>query len=240
MPSWDAAVAKGTRYDDGVILERVDASAKVGSARERDGVMLTGDVVPFPLVASLLRAAAQRGDGRLTVIDFGGSLGSSYRQCKAMLAPLTRLDWRIVEQPHFVARGRELHQTESLTFHDTLEEAAADDAPNVVLFSSVLQYLDNPADILARAVALRPRAIIIDRTPVSTLATEAYAIQYVPKDIFLARLPLRIFGAGQIDAQLAGYRRVVDFETVDSDMRAGNIVVKFRGALYERIEEAKI
>lgn len=236
LPNWAAAVAAGTGYDDRLILERVDAQAPRSAAagQERDGVTLVGPAVPFPLVACLLRTAAARAADGFTVIDFGGSLGSSYHQCKAMLVPVAPLHWRIVEQPHYVARGKAAHQTASLTFHDTMEEAALAGAPDVILFSGVLQYLDDPAAITARAVALAPRAIVIDRTPMSALAAETITIQYVPADIFKARLPFRIFAAGQIDRALTGYRCVATFDTVDPDMRSGPVVVKFRGALYER------
>jgi len=237
LGSWSEAVAASTGYDHDQIFDRVDAQARAvsvaGSGVERDGVVLKEVQVPFPLVACLLRAAIKGGARRLHVIDFGGALGSSYHQCKLMLAPIAHLDWRIVEQAGFVTRGRAFHVTESLTFHETLEAAAVPNRPDVILFSSVLHYLPDPGEILARAVALEPRAIIIDRTPVSALPSETFTIQYVPKDIYPARLPVRIFGVGQIDTLLAGYVRIVDFETVDPEMNVGSLLVKYRGALYE-------
>jgi putative methyltransferase (TIGR04325 family) len=240
--TWARAKAEATGYEDTLILERVTESARRNAANgpetsfERDGVVVSGNALPFPLLACLLRSTINRGDGQLMVIDFGGSLGSSYHQCAPFLDEVARLTWRVVEQPHYVARGRSDFTTEHLTFHETLKDAARASQPDVIVFSGVLQYLDEPPAILAEAVALRPRSIIIDRTPAGPQIEEAYTVQYVPADIFKARLAFRIFGAGQLDGLLPGYRRVATFDTVDPDMRSGHLLVKFTGALYERIE----
>jgi putative methyltransferase (TIGR04325 family) len=239
VESWSHALAASTGYDATAILDRVDARSRgtgdAACACERDGVLLDDVAPPFPLIASLLRTAAHRGDGQLSVIDFGGSLGSSYRQCREFLTPLTVLRWQVIEQPHYVTRGRAAYQTDTLSFFMSMDEAAQTAAPDVILFSGVLQYLDDPAALLENALRLAPRAIVIDRTPVSDLSEEAFTIQHVPADIFKARLALRIFGAGQIDAALPGYRRIATFDTVDPDQWAGSLLVKFKGAIYERI-----
>lgn len=81
--SWDGARATSTGYDGEEILRRArDAALKVkrGEARfERDSIILAEPEYSFPMLATLLRVAARR-DGELTVLDFGGALGSSYRQ----------------------------------------------------------------------------------------------------------------------------------------------------------------
>ena len=239
-PNWHAACTDAGTYNNSDILEKVNSAtrravASNGREFERDGFLFDGPITPFPLVACLLRVATANG-GNLVVADFGGSLGSSFYQCREFLSGLRKLRWLVVDQAQFVQCGRKSFQQENLRFYETLEEAATEAAPDVVLFSGVLQYLNDPYDILARAAALRPRAIIIDRNPESTRKTDVFTVQIVPEDIYQARLPFRIFGAGNVDAHLVGYRQTFGFAAVDPDMRTGYLTVKFRGALHERVE----
>jgi len=237
---WHAACIDAGSYNNSDILEKVDgatrrAVASNGREFERDGVLFDEPITPFPLVACLLRVATSNG-GNLVVADFGGSLGSSFYQCREFLSGLQNLRWLVVDQAEVAQRGRESFQQKSLRFYETLEDAAIEAVPDVVLFSGVLQYLDDPYDILMRAAALRPRAIIIDRNPESTHKADVFTVQIVPKDIYSARLPFRIFGAGNIGAHLVDYRQTFEFAAIDPDMRAGHLIAKFRGALYERVE----
>ena len=74
-------------------------------AFERDGVVFDQPDYNFPLLACLLRVATESGN-RLRVLDFGGSLGSTYFQCRPFLGGVSELRWTVVEQPQFVECGR--------------------------------------------------------------------------------------------------------------------------------------
>jgi putative methyltransferase (TIGR04325 family) len=75
--------------------------------------------------------------GRLTVLDFGGSLGSTYFQNRKFLNFIGDLSWNIVEQPHFVKTGRLYFQNEILHFYYDVEECVKKENPNVLILSSV-------------------------------------------------------------------------------------------------------
>jgi len=47
------------------------------------------------------RRAALVAKGRLSVVDVGGSLGSSYFQCRPLLRVVPQVDWAVVEQPSY-------------------------------------------------------------------------------------------------------------------------------------------
>ena len=64
---------------------------------ERDSVIFDHIEYSFPVLCGLLRAAVED-DGKLNVLDFGGSLGSSYYQKKGFLAVCKHLRWSIIEQ----------------------------------------------------------------------------------------------------------------------------------------------
>ena len=152
-----------------------------------------------------------------------------------MLSTVSKLNWYVVEQPSFVARGVEAYQTGELNFVETMEQVANIEPPDVIIFSGVLQYLDDPYDILSRAVELGPSAIIVDRSPMSAAADDTFTIQHIPRDIFEARLPFRIFGKDSLANCLSpNYRELVRFSTVDPDMSAGAMAVRFHGFLFEK------
>src|SRR4051794_32795642 len=75
-PSWSAARAASSGYDDGGVLERVKTAAlavKEGRAvYERDSVLFDEVQYSWPLLAGLMWIAA-RSRGRLEVLDFGGA-----------------------------------------------------------------------------------------------------------------------------------------------------------------------
>jgi putative methyltransferase (TIGR04325 family) len=240
FPNWEAACRESTGYDQPVILERLiksteDVVRSEGRLHERDGVVFTEPVTPFPLLAFLLLAAG-RTDGRFTVLDFGGGLGSTYRQCQPFLGHLSHLRWNIVEQENVVAAGNQRFATDTLRFHASIDEAASERSPDVVIFSSVLQYLDDPYGALASAVACNPSMIVIDRNPFWDGDDDMFSLQIVSDEIFPARLPFRIFGRDSMEKVVGQvYRKLAAFDTVDPDMMVGSDLVRFRGKAFERV-----
>jgi putative methyltransferase (TIGR04325 family) len=240
FPNWEAACRESTGYDQPVILERLikstdDVVRSGGRLHERDGVVFTEPVTPFPLLAFLLLVAGKTG-GRLNVLDFGGGFGSTYRQCLPFLAHLPHLQWDIVEQEAVVAAGRERFTTERLRFHSSVDEVASERSPDIVIFSGVLQYLENPYGALASTVACKPSMIVIDRNPFWDGSDDVFSLQMVSDEIFPARLPFRIFGRDSIEKVLEpAYRTLSPFGTVDPDMMVGSDKVRFRGKAFERV-----
>src|SRR5450755_262798 len=84
-PSFAEARARSNGYEASVILERTRTALhrvlRGEAAFERDSVTFDKLELQWPLLAMLLRVAAENG-GQLSVLDFGGSLGSTYYQCR--------------------------------------------------------------------------------------------------------------------------------------------------------------
>lgn len=87
---------------------------------ERDSVLFNEREYCWELLAALMWIAA-RHNGSLNIIDFGGSLGSTYYQYKCFFSSLKSVLWNIVEQPNFVGEGKRLFENESLKFHSSIE-----------------------------------------------------------------------------------------------------------------------
>ena len=212
--AWKEALDKSTGYDSDTILEECKTSllkVKTGEkAYERDGVVFDEIQYSWGLLAGLQHAALENG-GKLCVLDFGGSLGSTYFQNKAFFSSLTEIKWCIVEQSHFVNCGIEFFSDDRLKFYHTIEECLAENRPNVLLLSSVIQYLEEPYIWLKKFQELKIPTIIIDRTGFLKSENDRITIQKVPQTIYKASYPCWFFNDDKL----------IDFFNKNNYIKAG-------------------
>ncbi|MCX7821522.1 MAG: methyltransferase, TIGR04325 family, partial [Brevinematales bacterium] len=194
--SWEEAKKDSTGYDIPLIVEKVrNALLKVKNGEavhERDSVLFDEIEYSWPLLAGLLLAAVSN-KGKLSVLDFGGSLGSTYFQNRRFLTRLPNLSWNIVEQKHFVEEGKKYFEDEKLHFYYDIEECLRKEKPNVLLLSSVLQYLEKPYDMLAHLLSCEFPFVIVDRTPFNIKPEDRITVQRVPPWIYEASYPCWLF-----------------------------------------------
>ena len=190
--SWHEATTLAGGYDADLILDKVlnsTLSVKRGEAvYERDSILFDNIEYSWPVLSGLLWGAAKNG-GRLDVLDFGGALGSSYFQNRAFLDRLEHVRWNVVEQAHFAGCGRRHIQDHRLRFYPSISDCVMDCRPNVVLLSSVLQYMENPLEILTNLASMAVDCLIIDRTIINRSTTSRLYVQHVPKHIYEASYP---------------------------------------------------
>lgn len=214
--SWQKAKADANGYEDKEILEKCkDALLKVksGDAKyERDSVLFDEIQYSWGLLSGLQRAALEN-DGRLTVLDFGGSLGSTYFQNKEFLNTLKELQWCVVEQAHFVTCGTENFESAQLLFYNNIEDCLAKHKPNVLLLSGVLQYLEKPYDWIEKFISLRIPNIIIDRTAFVDREHDILTVQIVPESIYKASYPAWFFNLENFQRQFRNYDLIASFNS---------------------------
>lgn len=195
--SWDAALKDATGYDSALIFEKVKCAAvavKEGRATyERDSVLFYEEDYNWPLLAMLLKIAGENRN-KLSVLDFGGSLGSTYFQHRKMLSDID-LEWFIIEQKHLVEFGRKnLEDNHLYFFYDVDEFNQNHGHADVILLSSVLPYLSNPCAVIENLCNLKIPYLIIDRTPfLSSGTADRLTVQHVPDEIYKARYPAWFF-----------------------------------------------
>jgi len=99
--SWESATAACNGYDKPSVLDQIVPAARDARdkkvAFERDGVGFPKHEFYWPLV-SVLTLAAKLEPGKVSVIDFGGSLASQYYQTRNLHRLLDIRSWTIVEQ----------------------------------------------------------------------------------------------------------------------------------------------
>jgi len=185
--TWEEAKKFSTGYDSSIILDKVKNSllkVKNGEAvYERDSVLFDKVQYPWPLLANLLWIASKN-NNNLNVIDFGGSLGSTYFQNINYLKHLNCLRWNIVEQKSFVDCGKKFFEDENLKFFYSINECLEIQKPDVIILSSVLQYLEQPYDFLEELINYNFKYIIFDRTFVLEIEKDKIMVQVVPLNIY--------------------------------------------------------
>jgi putative methyltransferase (TIGR04325 family) len=236
--SWSEARAASRGYDSASILEKVSASlllVKEGKAvYERDSVLFDKVQHAWPLLTGLLWVASRHGN-RLNLLDLGGSLGSSYYQCRSFLRHLDALQWSVVEQEGFVRRGRELFADDVLRFYYTMQECLQDRQPETFLLSSVLPYLEHPQRVLEEMLSYRPAYVIVDRTLFIEGSQDRLTVQIVPQEIYGGSYPAWILAEKPfLDLMLRDYDLVADFDSIPGEIDLGDRIGRARGFIFSR------
>jgi putative methyltransferase (TIGR04325 family) len=191
-PKWEYAVRDSTGYDAQNILDRtLDATLRVKkgeAAFERDSVLLDRPEYPYFLLACLLSAATRKGN-ELSVLDFGGALGSSYFQCRKFLVGLKDLRWSVVEQKKHVDCGRQYIEDDILRFYYTIDDCLKNEKPDVIVLSGVLSVIERPYDLIKKIISHQFQNVIVDRQPLSNRETETLSVMTVPPEIYEASFP---------------------------------------------------
>jgi len=192
--SWDKALAHCTGYNDDLILQKVKQAVlkvKKGEALyERDSVLFNTPYYFEPLVKALKVSVK---NNSLDVLDFGGSLGSTYFQYKPILDNVKNLNWAVVEQNNYFQAGRTEIAEAGLQFYETVKEALEQQQAQVLLLSSVLPYLKDPYAVVKELLQYKFDSIIIDRTNFIKRKKDRLTVQQVPKEIYEASYPCWFF-----------------------------------------------
>jgi len=233
--SWEEAKLKTTGYDDDAILNKVHQSlfkVKMGISKfERDSILFDEIQYSWPLLSGIMMAAAKL-SGKIDVLDFGGSLGSTYFQNKKFLDCFNNVKWSIVEQEHFVKLGKKDFEDERIKFYLTVNDCIKEQSPNILILSSVIQYIERPYELLENLISVTNiDYILLDRTPF-TDSDEKIVIQTVSPSIYNASYPCHILNLRKFKNFFftKGYNLIEEFKS--NEAKIGDIY--FKGILYQK------
>jgi putative methyltransferase (TIGR04325 family) len=133
----------------------------------------TKRILPSSNYLSLL-AAFHSLDQTRTVIDFGGAAGIHFFLSKSFVPNLR--SWTVIETKAMVEQ-QEQNGEEKLKFC-TMGDLVFDDLDCDLLYlSSSLQYVEDPIQTLNQLIRIRPKLILISRTPFNQKDTKAIFTQ---------------------------------------------------------------
>lgn len=235
---WEDAISDSGGYDADAILNKVKESllkVKNGEAAyERDSVLFDSVQLSWPLLAALLWIASKNGN-KLSLIDYGGSLGSSFYQNRRFILHLNELIWNIVEQPKFVDCGKCYFEDDHLKFYYTIDECLERHHPCAIIFSSVLPYLERPYEFLKSVIDMEIPYIIIDRTPFIEHGDDRLTVQKVPPSIYNASYPAWFFNQEKfLNLFSKDYELVAEFDALAGKIDLGNNIAHEKGFIFSR------
>jgi len=198
--TWESAVSASTGYGtEEVIASVVEATHRVVTGEavyERDSITFTSPEYSWQILSGLMLAAAS--EHSLRVVDFGGSLGSTFFQYRRFLQLLPQVEWSVVEQEAFIKAAQNHVHEPGLNFYGSFETALEETMPSLIYFGSSLQYLKNPWATLKSATFSSARYLIIDRIPVTDLDENKITVQIVPPEIYPASYPAWLFSKHEL------------------------------------------
>ena len=168
---------------------------------------------------------------KLYVVDFGGALGTTYRQNKKYLDALSvPKKWGIVEQSEYVQIGRSEFQDNTLHFYESFSSIKFD--IDLIMLNGSLCYLKNPYKILDNIKSLKPKYVLFTRTPFVKSEEDELSIQIVSENIYKASFPIWSFSELKIINYLSDLYDVFeswdDYLQADKDIVAKGILFKLK------------
>lgn len=238
--SWQEARRHVRGYEDESIAKKVLSATKQVMEQkacfERDSVLFYTNEYNFRLISLFGLLASEK--KHIHILDFGGALGSEYWRNRAFFYQFgVDFTWNIVEQDTYVFLGQKEVSNHELKFYHNMDQLK-EEQTDLILLSSVLQYLPDYQNILSELTELGARYILIERQAVCERSR--ICIQYVGENIYNASYPVRIIGEYELmDILSKKYRKVTEF---DSEADGGIAYVdgrefRYKGYLMERRKE---
>ncbi len=229
--SWHEALIDSEGYDGEAIFDKVFRALLLvrdkKAVYERDSVLFDEIQYSWPLLSALLWIAAQK-ELKLNIVDFGGSLGSSYYQNIGALSVLKEVKWNIIEQPKFVECGKKHFENAQMKFYYDMDSCMESEKSEAILLSSVVQYLDDSYAMLDGIIRKNFEFIIIDRTLFFD-DEDRITVQRVSPSIYEASYPCRIFNRRNFLQYFSkDYDLIFNFEAL-----GGKVFIEGTAACYE-------
>ncbi len=209
---WKTALDNTTTYNaEEIFSKTLDSARKVRdglATYERDSVLFDEIQYDWQLLASLLLIAKLESN-RLNVADYGGALGTSYRQNKEFLDMLDcPVKWVVVEQSRFVQIGKSEFENEVLLFSDSLNQLNLD--IDLVLLCGSICYFEKPYNALDEILEVAPKFIVITRTPFSNLLEDSLSVQIAHPDVYNASYPVWTFSQENFKGYLSSSYELIE------------------------------
>ncbi len=151
---------------------------------------------------------------RLTVLDFGGSLGSTFFQNRKLLDGLP-VNWNVVEQPHFVDYGNA--NVPEVNFYCKISDLRHKNI-NLAIASSSLIYVDDPIKYLTDLLGVHAKFLIIDRTYFNFAPATRIALEHVPESIYKAVYPITLLNIAEFESIVTKFYRPVFYMPTEDMM----------------------
>jgi putative methyltransferase (TIGR04325 family) len=220
--SWKDASMNTTGWETEIILDKINQSTnqleKKDDSFERDGEIISSTNQNFALMYSLIDSINIE-KKELSIIDFGGSLGSHYKRYRHYINDGIKISWAIVEQKKYVDYAKKVNKNLELNFHYSISEALKLNNYNTFFSSGTIQYIEKPYELLDDLIHNKFSTIIFDRIFFIADITERICTQTADPNVFYeASFPVWLFNEVKFKRYLSiKYTLISEFMSEDAD-----------------------
>lgn len=153
----DALKKTGNGYGNKILIEAIiDKNINYGSSKH---IELNKE--NLELVSAISLALE---DNSISVVDFGGGCGHHYYTAKKIIKNGNRLDWYVIETPELIEAVKNNSLNDSIKFFSKIN---IQKKINLVYANGSIQYTKSPLATLNSLITLKPKYILISRTPLT-------------------------------------------------------------------------
>src|SRR5207244_1758650 len=118
-----------------------------------------------------------------------------------------------------------------------IDDSVREGRPNVIILSSVLQYLETPLQVLESAMATEAGSIVIDRTPFLDSKDNTIAAQRAPRGMGRWSVPVWLFSRDRLLAPVSRrYKILAEYDAIDGATSYGFRRVEFKGFILDKMD----
>jgi putative methyltransferase (TIGR04325 family) len=234
--TFEEALISSEGYNSRSLLAKiVDANLGVlnGQAKyEKDGLLFDKIDFSYELNSFLLRVYVEK-NKPISILDYGGSLGTTYRQFKEFADSQIISNWLIVEQQGLVEAAKKYISIHNLNFISNEDVNFDKLKTDVVIFSSSLEFLPDPDQALTSILKANPSYIIFDRTPVSESSETKICVLKAQKKIG-GSYPCWIFSSQFFFKKLHGFQMISRWDSAEGSFKFSGSHGKYEGMAFKR------
>lgn len=207
VESWESAVTKSSGYESVNVVEPIVAAARrVQSDTQTSNLSNSRyQQIATGMLYCISQDRLSIGQS-IRVLDVGGG-GADYFHQFQKFAPQIKLDWTVLETPAMVeAMSNEFGGSlTNLRWVNSIQNTS--ESYDLVLCSSVLQYIENPFELLATLVQ-KSEFIVMNRIPLVDSSEHFVAVQRIISNGKRASYPVHFFGEKTFLNQISLYGAV--------------------------------
>lgn len=185
-------------------------------AKDKKSISSLGSYRMSLLPFLAVMAAANSKENKVTILDFGGGLGSAYISATAACANQQVIDYYIVESKNVCQAGKNCFKGDSqIHFYDHLPDEIQD--VDIVCLSSSIQYIEDWKALLKEITKYDPQYILLADLSAGDIPTYATVQKY-----YESKIPYWFFNVNDIISMMSS----VNFKLLFNSSCAGTYLGK--------------
>jgi len=169
-PDHRAVPVSGLGHDDERWVRQCEKLARILLSAARSGATIPANVRGRHILLPLIATSVCQENGRIRVLDFGGSIGTDFIHLSSSLCMPCTIDYHVVEGEPICDIAAEIFKDDSrIRFSPSLPVES--DRFDVVMVGSTLQYIEDYQELLRHLSKYEAKYILLSNLPAGDIET---------------------------------------------------------------------